>query len=82
MKVRSEKTKGEYHIDSKQITAKKGKKNYDSFTPNSLSTSHNHHKYQKYEEIIQENNDKETITIKQFQSFVRSLRKYYRKSQA
>lgn len=39
----------EYHIDSKQITAKKVKKNNDSFTPNSLSTSHNHHKYEKYD---------------------------------
>lgn len=47
MKARPEKIK-EYHIDSKQITAKKGKKNYDN-TPNSLSTSHNHHKYEKME---------------------------------
>jgi hypothetical protein len=49
MKVRGEKMR-EYHIDSKQITAKKGRKNNDSFTPNSLSTSHNHHKYEKCDE--------------------------------
>ncbi len=44
MKGRGDKSK-EYYMDSKQITAKKGKKNHDTYTPNSLSTSHNHHKY-------------------------------------
>ena len=52
MKSRNDKLRGEYYIDSKQITAKKGKKNNDTFTPNSLSTSHNHHKYENYDEMM------------------------------
>jgi hypothetical protein len=58
--------KGEYYIDSKQITAKKGRKNNESFTPNSLSTSHNHHKYEKYDDAVQKYNDSESITLKEF----------------
>ena len=57
MKAKPEKIR-EYHIESKQITAKKGKKNNDNVTPNSLSTSHNHHKYEKMEKINETNQEK------------------------
>jgi len=42
MKSRTDKGKTDIHIDSKQATAKKGKKNSDIIPQNEASTNQNH----------------------------------------
>ena len=75
MKSRADKGKIEYHVDSKQATAKKGKKNGQIIPQNEASTNQNH-KYRAEEQIVESRVEPASITVKQFLAVARTLAKY------
>lgn len=75
MKSRAEKGRNDINIDSKQATAKKGKKNGQIIPQNETSTNHNH-KYRVEEQIIESRVEPASITVKQFLAVARTLAKY------
>lgn len=75
MKLRAEKGKNDINIDSKQATAKKGKKNGQIIPQNEASTNQNH-RYRAEEQIVESRVEPGSITVKQFLAVARTLAKY------